>query len=293
MRRWGCSLPFVAGLTLVACVSPAPRSGTVETPGARIHYVVAGSGPAVVLIHGWALNLREWDDQIAALAQRYRVVAYDRRGYGRSSGFADPSADPGDIRALLDTLHIRSVVLVGHSAGADVAIRFAAAMPERVEGLVLYGGGEPDSFPVPAPPGLSFAVAKPFARRFGVDSLMRFVRSLPQFQPGPQRSAAVVARLDSMIATYTGKDLLEDHPESGGFPRPRCDAMRGWPMRTLFLSGEREGARWLEVSDSLVRWMPDARKVLIPGGGHAVHFDEPERFNAALLTFLGGERKGP
>ena len=276
---------------MAACASPPPQTGTVELPGARIHYVVAGSGPAVVLIHGWALSLREWDEQIAALAKRYRVVALDRRGYGQSSGYADHSTDPGDIRALLDTLRIRSAVLVGHSAGADVAIRFAAAMPERVDALVLYGGGEPDSFPVPAP-GLTFASVKAFGRRFGVDSLMRFVKSLPQFQPSPTRSAAIAARLDSMIAAYTGKDLLEDHPESGMFPRPLCDAMRRWPVPTLFISGEREGARWLQVSDSLVRWMPHAQKVLISGGGHGVHFDEPGRFNDALLSFLREPRKG-
>jgi pimeloyl-ACP methyl ester carboxylesterase len=191
-------------------------------------------------------------------------------------------------RALLDTLHIRSAVLVGHSAGADVAIRFAAAMPERVEALVLYGGGEPDSFSVPPPPGPGPAMAKQLARRYGVDSLMRFVKSLPQFRPGPNRSVAIAARLDTMIAGYSGRDLLEDHPESEAFPRPLCDVMRRWPMPTLFTSGEWEGPRWQLVSDSLVRWMPDAHKVIIRGGGHGVHFDEPEQFNMALLVFLRG-----
>jgi pimeloyl-ACP methyl ester carboxylesterase len=291
MLRLDKTLVFLTGLAALGCAPPPPQSGTVETAGARIHYAVAGSGPAVVLIHGWALSLREWDDQIAALAPRYRVVAFDRRGYGRSTGFADASADPGDIRALLDTLRIRAAVLVGHSAGADVAIRFAAAMPERVAAMVLYGGGEPDSFPIPPPPGPSFATAKQFARQFGVDSLMRFVRSLPQFQPGPHRSAAMAARLDTMIAAYSGTDLLEDHPQSGAFPRPLTDAMRRWPMPTLFICGEREGGRWQDVSDSLVRWMPNARKVVIPGGGHGVHFDEPEQFSAALLAFLDGVAK--
>ena len=65
-------------------------------------------------------------------------------------------------------------------------------------------------------------------------------------------------------------------------------------MPTLFISGEREAPRWHLVADSLARWMPNARKVVIPGGGHGVHFDEPERFNAALLAFLretGREKK--
>jgi 3-oxoadipate enol-lactonase len=288
--KWTPALVLTA--LALDCARPS-QTGTLETSSARIHYVVAGSGDAVVLIHGWALSHREWDDQISALSPHYRVVAYDRRGYGRSTGFADPSADPGDIRELLDTLHIRSAVLVGHSAGAEVAIRFAAAMPERVDALVLYGGGEPDSFPVPPPPGPSFAMAKQFARRYGVDSLMRFVLSLPQFQPGPHRSTAIAARLDTIIAGYAGKDLLEDHPESGAFPQPQCDAMRQWRMPTLFISGEQEGPRWQLVSDSLTRWMPHARKVLIPGGGHGVHFDEPQQFNSALLEFLRGTKKGP
>lgn len=244
-----------------------------------------------MLIHGWALSLREWDDQIAALSPHFRVVAFDRRGFGRSTGFPDASADPGDLRALLDTLHIGSAVLVGHSAGADVAIRFAAAMPERVDALVLYGGGEPDSFPV-APPAPWFAMAKGLARHHGVDSLLRFVTSLPQFRAGPHRSAGIAARFDTILAAYSGRDLLEDRPESGAFPRPLSDAMRRWAMPTLFISGEWEQPRWQLMSDSLVRWMPDAQKIIIPGGGHGVHIDEPERFNAALLAFLQGRGKG-
>ncbi len=145
MRKLTTALAL-AGLSL-GCTRPAAKTGALVTKDAQIHYVVAGDGPAVVLIHGWALSLREWDDQIAALSPHYRVVAFDRRGYGRSSGSADVSADPGDIRALLDTLRIRSAVLVGHSAGAEVAIRFAAAMPERVDALVLYGGASPTAFP--------------------------------------------------------------------------------------------------------------------------------------------------
>jgi pimeloyl-ACP methyl ester carboxylesterase len=278
VARLGCSL----GL---AC-APGDRSNrTLDVGDARINYTVAGGGPAVVLIHGWALSLREWNDQIVALAPHFRVVAYDRRGYGKSTGFADPSADPGDLRALLDTLRIRSAVLVGHSAGADVATRFAAAMPERVDGLVLYGGGPPEDFPIPSK-GPGFEFVKTFARQHGVDSMFRLVMTLPQFQPGPHRSRAVEARLDSMITGYTGRDILEDHPPSGAFPPARFAEVRWWRFPTLFISGAAEEPYWHMASDSLVRWMPNARKVVIPGGGHGVHFDEPGRFDAALLAFL-------
>lgn len=281
-------------LATAACMagSPFPLSAQarfLNVEGARIHYTVTGSGPAVVLIHGWALDLREFTDQIAALAPRYRVIALDRRGFGKSTGDADVSADPGDVRALLDTLGIHSAILVGHSAGAMVAQRFAAALPARVDALVLYGG--------PTPTGLRDDQSRQaaadearnrseIARRFGVDSVLRSTLSLPQFAAGPNRSRATAARLDSILKEYSGRDLLDPRPPSGTFPGVTPAQMRSLRFPVLFISGENEARPWQIGSDSLVRWMPQARKVIISGGGHGVHFDEPKRFNAALLEFL-------
>jgi 3-oxoadipate enol-lactonase len=289
MRRPLVAVTLLFGLLLApSCARRGPREATLDVGDAQIHYVVAGEGHAVVLLHGWALNLHEWDDQIAALSPHYRVIALDRRGYGESTGFADPSADPGDVRAILDTLHIRSAVIVGHSAGADVATRFAAAMPGRVDALVLYGGGEPLGFPVPpdtAGPLGGFDMRQ-FAREYGVDSLMHFLEGLPMFRPGPDRTPERDARVRAIVAGYAGRDLLEDHPQSGRFPPARLEEMKTWHMPVLFISGTQERARWQMVADSLVKWLPGARKVLISGGGHGVHIDEPARFDAALLAFL-------
>ena len=278
-----CALSITAAPTVV----PA-QSRFLDVNGARIHYTVTGSGPSVVLIHGWALDLREWTDQVAALSSRYRVIAFDRRGFGKSTGNADVSADPGDIRALLDTLHVRSAILVGHSAGANAAHRFAAAMPERVDALVLYGGPAPLGFPGDArqPANDETRARGAIARRYGLDSVMRAIESRPQFQPGQNRTAAMSARLDSITKEYSGRDLLDPHPQSGAFPLATVQQMTAWRFPILFISGESEAQPWMVMSDSLVHWMPNARKVVIPRGGHGVHFDEPQRFNAALLAFL-------
>lgn len=274
-----------------SAASASAQSRYLNVNGARIHYMVTGAGPAVVLIHGWALNLREWTDQIPALAPRYRVIAVDRRGFGKSAGTADASGDPADVRALLDTLGIRSAILVGHSAGAAVAQRFMAAMPERVDALVLYGGPPPQGMAgrgaPPPPEGGRGAIA----RQYGVDSVMRAMLSQPQFQDGPNRTAAMKARLDSMVSEYSGRDLLEVHVPSGAFPLATVAQMRAWRVPVLFISGDKENPVWHAVTDTLVRWMPNARKVVIPGGGHGVHFDEPQRFNAALLAFLDSLRR--
>ena len=279
-RRSGAVLTAAFLLALPAFA--AAQSGTLELADARIYYESAGQGTAVVFIHGWALNLREWDDQVAALVPRSRVVAFDRRGYGKSTGHADISADAGDLRALLDTLGIGKAVLVGHSAGAGVVYRFAAAFPDRTAGLVLYGGGAPLGFPIARStprPNL-----REIARRFGLDSLLKFVLAQPGFSD--LRTPAIQARINAMWATYTGKDLLEDHAQSGRFPLPHVDEVKRWTIPTLFLVGDGEAPYARLIGDSLARWMPNARSVVVPGGGHGVHFQQPERFNAALLGFL-------
>lgn len=260
----------------------AAQSGIIDVGDARIYYEATGSGKPVILIHGWSLNQHAWDDQVKALSTRFRVVTYDRRGFGTSTGRPDVSADPADLGALLDTLGIGRAVLVGHSQGTQTAFRFAAAFPERVLGLVLYGTTPPDGFPVAAP-------EPPFdrrriAREHGIDSLVDLVGA----GPNSDRAAdpAVDARVRAMLATYTARDLLEDYPPSGRYPNPRLEDVRRWDIPTLFIVGDTEAPYIRQVSDSLSRWMPKARMVVIAGGGHGVHFRQPERFNTALREFL-------
>src|SRR5437867_11320700 len=105
--------------------------------GASIHYEVTGRGPTVVFVHGWSHNISVWDDQVPVFKTRYQVVRYDSRGFGRSTGFADESAEPHDLLVLLEALHVKDAYIVGLSRGGDIALRLAAAYPQRVRGLVL------------------------------------------------------------------------------------------------------------------------------------------------------------
>src|SRR5262249_14759554 len=117
-------------------------TAVLERPGARLAYEVAGDGPrdpAVVLVHGFGLDMRMWDAQIGPLAARFRVVRYDCRGFGASGPF-DPGVlytHAGDLVALLDHLGIGEAVLAGLSFGGRVALQAALAAPDRVRGLAL------------------------------------------------------------------------------------------------------------------------------------------------------------
>jgi pimeloyl-ACP methyl ester carboxylesterase len=113
--------------------------GSAEVNGTRLVYEVVGDGPPVVFVHGLALDRRMWDDQVAALAARHRVVRYDLRGFGES---ADPRAGEeythaADLRALLAHLNISRAALVGLSLGGWVVLEFAVTYPEAVSALVL------------------------------------------------------------------------------------------------------------------------------------------------------------
>ncbi|HEX5163933.1 MAG TPA: alpha/beta fold hydrolase, partial [Thermomicrobiales bacterium] len=116
-------------------------SGPVELNGTRLYYEVSGppDAPAVVLVHGFSLDTRMWAGQVGPLSERYRVVRYDLRGFGRS---AIPEAGVhyqhhDDLRALLDQLGIERATVVGLSLGGAVTLDFALHHPQRLTGLVL------------------------------------------------------------------------------------------------------------------------------------------------------------
>ena len=116
-------------------------SGFVDVGGTSLYYEVAGAGAPVVLVHGFGLDRRMWDEQVDVLAERFTVVRYDLRGFGRSNAERVEFWPTEGLRALLDFLKVERATLVGLSLGGIVAADFASEHPERVERLVLVGSG--------------------------------------------------------------------------------------------------------------------------------------------------------
>ena len=116
------------------------RHHTLHANGIRQYFVEAGEGPPVILLHGFPETSFAWRHQIPALAERYRVIAPDLRGYGETdkpaSGY-DKRTMAQDIVALMDALGLAKVALVGHDRGARVATRFAKDHPQRLDRLVV------------------------------------------------------------------------------------------------------------------------------------------------------------
>src|SRR5712692_9056922 len=143
MRRRAASGWLFPTLSLALANAAFGQGTWAAVNGTRLYYQDEGTGHPLVLIHGWPMSARMWDDQARVLKERYRVIRYDRRGFGRSP--AEPwnegssEHDVADLTALLDHLHVTTAYVLGQSAGGSVAIGFALEHPERVDALILHG----------------------------------------------------------------------------------------------------------------------------------------------------------
>jgi len=281
MRRM---ILLLAALLLSFGGAATAQERKLNVGDAVISYDVTGRGRVVVFIHGWTQNKSIWDDQVPVFSKRYRVVRYDSPGYGKSTGFSDESAEPLSLLILLEALRIDHAYIVGLSRGGDVALRFAAAYPQKVDGLVLYGAGHP-SVPVPPEVIQLFGSLPGIAKQYGLDSVGKLVLSGDIAWVPPGRND-VTERYRRLWASYAGKDLLDPHPESGLVPMPNTTWLSTLRVPTLVINGDHDLPFIAAAADTFARRIPNVKKVVIPNGGHGAHFAQPTTFNGALLDFF-------
>jgi len=251
---------------------------------ARLRFRDEGAGAVAVFIHGWTLDLDAWDLQAAALAGAFRVIRYDRRGFGLSEGTPGRAADQEDIVRLLDHLRLDAATLVGHSQGARVALAFALRQPERVAALVL--DGPPDESGDAAAAGdedFSIAEYRRMVAEQGVDAFRRAWRSHPLMRLYTQDSAAreLAAR---MLDRYPAHDLRE----AGDVPPPPVGAaaLARLVKPALVVNGEFDTLIRCRAGEALARALPLAERVVMRGAGHLPNLDSPRAYNDALQAFL-------
>ena len=282
------SLLLLSGVFVSSQLAAQARAGTADVNGVSLRYEVEGSGKPLVLIHGWTLTRRAWDGVAELLAPHYQVIRYDSRGYGESGGKADFTADPADLKALLEKLgHPRAHVL-GHSSGGGVALTFAVRYPEMVDGLILYGAVPPVGFGLPwdGEDAFPFAEWEEIARTHGIDSLRETLAAMADEGYRAIGRPDLAQRYRLELKRYQGLDMIAPGSPSNLVEPVRIDELRSLRAPTLVLIGEDEMAYMKIVADALTYGITGARKVVIPGGRHGVHWPEPERFVAEILRFL-------
>ena len=251
---------------------------------ARLRFRDDGEGPPVVFIHGWTLDLEVWNPQAAALADSFRVVRYDRRGFGFSGGEPGRAADVDDLGGLLDHLQLARATLVGHSQGARVALAFALAHPGRVSSVVL--DGPPDEIGDPGSAGdedFSIAGFQRLVREQGLEGFRRAWRVHPLMQLQSKGEAAREL-IDRMLARYPARDLLGP-PASPASPAG-IGALARFRKPALVVNGESDTQIRLRTAEALARALPVAERVVVPAAGHLPNLDNPNAYNEAIQAFL-------
>lgn len=266
--------------------------------GHTVVYRMAGSGPAVVLIHGMINSSRHWREVAERLAVDHTVIAPDLIGHGDSAtprGDYSIGAHAAAIRDLLSALGVRSATIVGHSLGGGVAMQFFWQFPERVDRLVLIssGGLGPDVSPllrVAALPGASPALA--LAARPRVVAMITAI-------------AAALERRGSSRAVYANAIARALRPLQGeGARRAFLQTLRAvidvrgqrvsavdrlyllGPVPSLIVWGERDRTIPLDHGRAAHEAIPHSRFATLPRAAHFPHLEDPEGLADVLAEFL-------
>ncbi|WP_375433045.1 alpha/beta fold hydrolase [uncultured Friedmanniella sp.] len=261
----------------------------------ELHYTDQGDGTPVVLIHGWPLSGRSWESQVGALvAAGYRVITYDRRGFGQSSqpweGY-DYDTFTADLAGLLTHLDVRGATLVGFSMGGGEVVRYLSTYgTERVDKAVLAAAVPPYLYKSDDNPdgGLDDATIAGFQAGVTGDRaafLEEFTVGF--FSAGRKLKVSEAARqyAVSLAAVASPKATL-DCIAAFGRTDFRAD-VAAVTVPTLVIHGDSDGIVPLEVSGQRsAAAIPGAELVVIKGGPHGLNVSHAEEFNAALLAFL-------
>jgi len=274
---------------------PLVKVGTENSADIEIYYEDHGAGQPVVLIHGYPLSGRGWDKQVPALlAAGYRVITYDRRGFGQSSqptaGY-DYDTFAADLSALLEHLDLRDAVLVGHSMGTGEVTRYLGrygsarvaqgVLVAPIPPFLLQTPDNPDGVPQSLFDGFAAAATadtpawmKGFLDNFyNFDSLRGTLISDQAFQTS--WNLAVTASATAAVACIGtwATDFRDD--------LPRID------VPILVIHGDADQVLPLDKTASrLPELIKDVHLVVVEGGPHAIPWTHADQVNTALLDFI-------
>jgi pimeloyl-ACP methyl ester carboxylesterase len=260
---------------------PIDRSGWVRVGSDSIFYEEVGVGPTIILIHDGLVHRKIWDAQLPVLSSDFRVVRYDRRGYGASPAPTEPFADVDDLSTLMDELGVERADLIAMSSGGRMAIDFTLEHPSRVHSLILVG---------------AVVGGLPYTQHF-------FTRG--GHLPGD-------LSLSERRAYYASEDPYEIHPANlaakrrvaelvaaapaqghGSFPstrptRPALGRLHEIEAPTLILVGEYDMPDVHAHSGAINAGIVGSKRVIVFDAGHLIPIEQPESFNNAVLEFLHG-----
>lgn len=283
------ALPLLGGC-LAFHRGPMPGEPTdatyADVNGVRVRFLDVGSGPPVVMLHGFASSLETWTAVLPAVAKSHRVIALDLKGFGwtdRPEGDYSPEAQARLVWALLDQRKVQRVSLVAHSWGSSVALAMALQQPERVDKLALY-----DAWVYAEQLPTMFL----WSRAHGVGEALFGL----YYDQRPDEKIKL-AFYDQRFVTQQLVDDVERALDRPGTTAAALAAVRGMdyaPLQAryrslrkpaLLLWGREDRVTPVDVGERLARDL-DAKLVVYPRCGHFPMIEAAEQSNAELVRFL-------
>ena len=287
--RKTCSLIvaiFLTCPTFAANESREQKHLVATVDGLKIHSTVTGKGPkTVVLVHGWTCDETTWTEQVPALAKQYRVVTLDLPGHGQSDSPKDGRFSmtlfARAVEAVRAQVGADRVVLVGHSMGTPVVIKYARLYPERAAALVFVDGVTPvtqpqntDGTQAPQEPGAMMA---------GPDGLKNRENSIRGMFSASTTPAMQTKILRMMLAAPEGTAVGAMNAISD--PSNQLNGTLDVPVLAIYADRSRLSSR-----EYLRAHFSNLEYTVIPGTGHFLMLEKPLEFNRLLLAFLAKQQ---
>lgn len=269
---------------------------TITVNQQRIVYTERGTGPAVILLHGFGGAMWNWEYQYEALAESHRVLIPDLLGSGLSDkppGPYTPKYLLDFFRDFMDALHIPRAVLIGNSMGAGLAMGMAIEYPERVESLILISG---------LPPNLKESVTSRTYRQFMYHRPPLWLAKLGNRVAGRSTTEQLLQEIifrQELITPLVIERSFQNR-RRGGLLEPLyalLDNIDDWEsqygrrineisQRALVLWGEHDRVFPLKVGEGLKNALPNATWQIVSDSGHLPQWEQPEIVNKAIHHFL-------
>lgn len=242
----------------------------------ELYYEIHGEGEPIIFSHGWMKDCSIWKSQIEFFSKKYKVIAYDHRGHGKSD---KPKGDysiqtlSNDLHSLIQKLNLEKVTLVGHSLGGMTDIIFTLDYPDKVSKLVLVGSTAKSSFSLRIFLWLMMHI-------FSYESFARGSVDYEYYEPSEQ---VINEALDRTLKTP--KPIAYECFKEFSKYDVR-DRVSGIKAPTLIIVGEKDKASPVEMSKHLNRAIEGSKMKIIPNSKHMVMIDKSEKFNEILEEFI-------
>jgi len=256
----------------------------VDSTRARIYYEAHGEGPAIVFAHGAGGNAATWFQQVPHFRDRYRVIVFEHRLFGRSecapedfgaAHFAD------DLRAILAAEDIERTALVCQSMGGWTGSRFTYESPERVSALVMsHTPGCFDNEALRMERDAAFLLVDQVASSQRQPGYWALAPDFPQTNPAMAYLYTQISGLNSrfdrdLLQGLTSAELMIDTAELDGYSTP-----------TLFITASQDAIFPPHLMELVASAVPGAELARLGDAGHSSYFESPDMFNARVDAFL-------